>query len=89
MANLFYGKINTNGKFVKLSEATGLTIQSGITYMMQPQGVIATYTSDGDIPEDGGFLVYNNPIMRFELNSNEELYIKTFNSNGVNVNIAT
>lgn len=89
MANLFYGKVSTNNKYVDVAEATGVTISEDIIYLLQPQGVVALYIGTGDAPEDGGFMIFNNAISRFKLSSDEKIYIKTFGPNGAFINLAS
>lgn len=89
MANLFYGRINTKDKYVELSELTGVEITEGTLYLLQPMDVIATYVSDSDeVPTEGGIVVQNNPIIKFQLKSGEKLYIRTYNNKNVAINLA-
>ena len=90
MANLFFGRVNTNGRYIELSELTGVTLEEGTTYMLQPMDAITTYVSDTDeVPTEGGFTVQNNPIVKFSLNSGEKMYIRTYNNKSVAINLAT
>lgn len=89
MANLFYGRINTNGAYVELSELIGTQIEEGTTYQLQPMDAIAMYVSDTDeIPTEGGFVIQNNPIVKFDLKAGEKMYIKTYNNKNVAINLA-
>lgn len=88
MSNIYYGKVDTNGKYEDLSEVIGLTIMEDTLYLLQPQGVIALYIGTSK-PDEGGFIIYDNSITRFKLESGEKIYVKTFNSNGTYLNVSS
>ena len=88
MTNIFYGKVNTKGEYKDLSAVTEISVVSDTVYLLQPQGVISLYVGSS-LPEEGGFLIFNNNITRFKLNAGEKIYIKTYNDNGVYINLAS
>lgn len=82
MANLGYFKVNTNGKYVKLSEITGLTIASGTTYLLQVEG--ACRVCESATEPEGGF--YINKAEPFSYTAGDaDLWVKTNGSCYINI----
>ena len=88
MANLWYGNVDTNGKYVDLETLYGSTLTPGTTYRLQPLGTIAMCISSTE-PTEGGFVIYDSPIVRFELAAGEKVWVKTYNGVKVPVNLAS
>lgn len=87
MANLGTFRINTAYEYVKVSELTGITFESGNTYLLQAQN--ACYICESTtLPDDNnlGFILTNNNIFSFTP-SEGDLYIKTFGA-GIVLNIS-
>ena len=80
MANLFTGRISTDGEYVTLAEAADLTFTVGGKYVIQVQNV--AYLREGTVGE--GFMV-NDPTPIPYTAEEDELYI---NAQNCNVNIA-
>ena len=78
MPNLFYGKINTENKYFKLSELTGIEFEEGVKYQVQIVGVayICTKTEQ---PEEEGFLINDKQVWGYKPTSlpEETLWVKT------------
>lgn len=87
MAHLGEFKINTNYKYQKLSDVTGLTFENGKTYLIQTQNT-ATYIATATVPTSGGFVVNNLSPMSYTHTEGVDLYIKTTLIFGAIVNIA-
>lgn len=87
MAHLGEFKVNTNYKYQKLSDVTGLTFESGKTYLIQTQNYAIYITSD-TMPTKGGFIVNDTKLMSYTHEDGVDLYIKTIPVVGAIVNIA-
>ena len=88
MANLWADKIDTKGEFVDLGEISGITLETNKTYLFQASSTI-TICIDSNKPTSGGFTIYSGPIVRFELESGEKVWVKTFNGLKTSVNLAS
>lgn len=75
MANLGIFQINTNGKYEKLSDLTGITFNMGSQYLMQNKGGCCILIESAILPKEGGFTVSNNPFI-YECDGTD-VYIKT------------
>lgn len=71
MANLFTDRIETNGEYVTLAEATGLTFTSGNKYSIQIQNM--AYLREGTTGK--GFFVNSDVPITYTATS-DDLYIK-------------
>lgn len=74
MANLCTKTISTNGEYITLAEATGITFTVGNNYVIQIQNV--AYLREGEIGE--GFMI-NDPAPIPYKAREDELYIKAQN----------
>lgn len=86
MAHLGEFTINTNGEYVKLSEATGLTFEDGKQYTFQILNA-ATILSATTAPSKGGFYICKPELNLFTKKAGEDFYIKTMFS-GCTLNIS-
>lgn len=87
MANLWSGRIDTNNDYVDLGELAGVTFQADTTYFFQAVDTCTICISESK-PTSGGFTIYSGPLVRFEVNSGEKVWIKTFNGLKVSMNLA-
>lgn len=71
MANLWTGRIETNGEYVKLAEATGLTFTSGNKYSIQIQNM--AHLREGTVGE--GVLINDITPITYTATS-DDLYIE-------------
>ena len=84
MANVFFGKVQTNNEYVEFEEWSGITLTPGTSYLMQFQGVACIYvgpTAPQSTPElraQDGFLLQNNQIFQYTPNATDKLWIKNF-----------
>lgn len=85
MANLGTFNINTGEEYQKLSELTGITFESGTTYIIQVQNACRILEST-TVPTEGGFVILS-PAPFSYTPSGGDLYIKSLNTQNV-VNIA-
>lgn len=80
MANLYSGKIQSNGEYINLAEATGLTFEEGVSYQIQflNQG----YIREGE--EGTGFLVTSIDPFSFSV-KNSNVYVRSIEDLGINI----
>ena len=88
MANLWYGEIDTKDKYEDLGELAGVTFEVGTTYRVQAMRTVTLCISD-EKPTEGGFTIFNSPIVRFELKAGEKVWIRTYDGIGASVNLST
>lgn len=74
MANLCTKTISTDGEYITLAEATGITFTVGNNYMIQIQNV--AYLREGTVDE--GFMVNDPTPIPYEAKE-DELYIRAQN----------
>lgn len=85
MANLGTFNINTGGEYQKLSELTGITFETGTTYLIQIQNACHILES-ATLPTEGGFVILSPEPFSYTP-SDGDLYIRSLNTQNV-VNIA-
>lgn len=78
--------INTQGKYQKVSDLTGITFEDGKQYTFQIQNR-ATVISSATEPTKGGFYINNTDLNLYTKTAGEDLWIKSV-SHVVVLNIA-
>lgn len=75
MANLGLFEINTNSKYLKLTDLTNVEFVDGNNYLMQNYGKPIFVIESVTEPTKGGFMVDNKPFV-YQCDGTD-LYIKT------------
>ena len=87
MANLWTDKVDTNGEYMDLEVLSGVTLEANKTYLLQASSTISICVATSK-PSAGGFTIYSGPIVRFELETGEKIWVKTFNGLRTEMNLA-
>ena len=86
MANLAYKSLKTNGEYIDLGEALGITFEIGKTYQIQLMNT-ATIIIANEKPIEGGFFIFDNKPFGYKHNGSK-LWIKSTEKRPVEVNVA-
>lgn len=76
MANVFFGKVQTNGGYVDIEEIIGFPLSSGTPYLVQFQGVVTVMVIPSK-PVEGGFVLSNSQIFQYTPNDTDKMWVKT------------
>ena len=76
MANVFFGKVQTNGEYVDIEEIIGSSLSSGTSYLVQFQGVVTVIVAPSK-PAEGGFVLFNSQIFQYTPNGTDKMWVKT------------
>lgn len=87
MANLAYNKsLKTNGEYIDLAEALGITFEDGKTYQIQIMNTATVIISD-EKPTEGGFFVFDNKPFGYK-HLGSKLWVKSTEKRPIEVNVA-
>ena len=91
MANLGFFEINTDGDYVDLETATGLTFTTGTKYTMQVQnaGDNLTVCVSDTTPTKGGFIMKDLEKFDYTPVEGSDIYVNTGGYGVVYLNIAS
>ena len=86
MTNLAYKEIRTDGDYVDLEEALGITFEMGKVYQIQLLNTATVIISD-EKPEEGGFFIFDNKPIGYE-HLGSKLWVKATEGRPIVVNVA-
>lgn len=86
MTNLAYKSIKTNGDYVDLAQALGITFEEGKVYQIQLMNTATVIISDQK-PKEGGFFIFDNKPFGYK-HLGSRLWIKSTEKRPVEVNVA-
>lgn len=86
MANLGYFKVDTNGEYQTIEEATGLTFTADTKYSLQVQnqGGFLTICPSATLPTEGGVVLKDLEKFDYTPVQGVNLYLKTAGFGAVN-----
>ena len=92
MANVYFGKVQTNNEYVDYETLDGASaLTTGTSYLMQFQGAAGIYVGTtkptGD-QKNAGFVLLNGQIFQYTPNGTDKLWVKSFGAVAY-LNVAT
>ena len=86
MANLAYKSIKTNGEYVDLEAALGITFEVDKVYQIQMMNTATIIISD-EKPTEGGFFIFDNKPFGYK-HLGSKVWVKSTEKRPVEINVS-